>query len=119
MSAELQSIQTGMPVYGIDAQKIGTVSRVVVPDTDPGKITGAPQPAPVDVGPAAGAGYFYVEDPGVLGIGATGLCVPFSAVREVTPGRGVVLAIGKDECRTRYGEGPSLEIDENASITPH
>jgi hypothetical protein len=62
-------------------------------------------------------GAFSVEDPGVLGVGARVLHIPFDAVAALS-GDGVTLAITLDEAERRYGPGPSLEIDPNAPVTP-
>ena len=62
-------------------------------------------------GVTTAAGYFVVQDPGFLGVGGRALRVPFEAVREVDPGRGVTLDGTADQCRARYGGRPGLDIN--------
>ncbi|MGD9893148.1 MAG: hypothetical protein AB7R89_34630 [Dehalococcoidia bacterium] len=64
------------------------------------------------------AGAIEVEDRGVMGIGAGGLRIPFSAVLDVMPGRRVTLDCTRRQAHERYGPGPSMRIDENAPVTP-
>lgn len=64
------------------------------------------------------AGYIMVEDRGVLGVGAGGLRIPLDAVLDVIPGRRVTLDCTREQAHQRYGPGPSLDIDENADVTP-
>jgi hypothetical protein len=75
-----------------------------------------PQPR---VASQSGPGYIIVEDRGVLGVGAGGLRIPFDAVLDVMPGRRVTLDCTREQARNRYGPGPSLDIDENAPVTPY
>lgn len=65
-----------------------------------------------------GPGYIMVEDRGVMGVGAGGLRIPTDAVLDVMPGRRVTLDCTREQARNRYGPGPSLDIDENAPVTP-
>jgi hypothetical protein len=68
--------------------------------------------------PHARAGVIEVEDRGVMGIGAGGLHIPFSAVLDVMPGRRVTIDCTRRQAHDRYGPGPSFKIDENAPVTP-
>jgi hypothetical protein len=63
-------------------------------------------------------GVIEVEDRGVMGIGAGGLHIPFSAVLDVMPGRRVTIDCTRRQAHDRYGPGPSMQIDENAPVTP-
>jgi len=63
-------------------------------------------------------GTFSVEDPGVLGVGARVLHIPFADVTEASGGR-IVLAVSREEAARRYGPGPSLDLDENARVLPY
>lgn len=83
-------------------------------------------PMPPEAGRGAGGnaapagrragGYFTVQDPGVLGLNARVLHIPFDAASEVVDGR-LMLAISRDEAGLRYGGGASLENDEKAEYT--
>ncbi len=55
---------------------------------------------------SGGAGYFKVEQGGVLGFGAKALYIPFGAVQSVVPGDRVVLSGTKEECDSMYGQRP-------------
>jgi hypothetical protein len=67
---------------------------------------------------ATGEAVILVQDQGTLGVGARGLEVPLSGVLELTPSRRLILDCTRDEAAERYGTGPSLDIDENADVTP-
>lgn len=79
---------------------------------------GMAAPGGAEVGPGAPltGGYFTVQDPGVLGINARFLRIPFDAPAEVVDGR-LMLAISRDEAGLRYGGGPSLDNDGKAEYT--
>jgi hypothetical protein len=64
------------------------------------------------------AGVIEVEDRGVMGIGAGGLHIPFNAVLDVMPGRRITIDCTRRQAHERYGPGPSMQIDENAPVTP-
>lgn len=68
--------------------------------------------------PHMGSGSIEVEDRGVMGIGAGGLHIPFSAILDVMPGRRITLDCTRRQAHERYGPGPSMQIDENAPVTP-
>ena len=84
-------------------------------DTDNAAVAPPPAGATSAEDEAGGAttatGYFVVQDPGFLGVGGRALRVPFEAVREVDPGRGVILDSTADQCRARYGGRPGLDIN--------
>ena len=63
-------------------------------------------------------GLILVQDDGALGVDARGLRVPLSGVLDVVPGERIVLDCTRDQAAMRYGSGPSLDIDENADVTP-
>ncbi|MBI2759947.1 MAG: hypothetical protein HYX51_00780 [Chloroflexi bacterium] len=62
-------------------------------------------------------GYILVQDPGVLGVAAEGLRIPFTAIDRVLPGERVVLTCTRDQVRLHFGRR-GLEIDEHAKVTP-
>jgi hypothetical protein len=72
-----------------------------------------------DEAPMARPGYILVQDDGVLGVDARRLHLPFSSVLDVMPGRRITINCTREDAAMRYGRGPSLDIDEDAEITPH
>ena len=77
-------------------------------------------PSATSGGTETSEAYLLVQDEGVLGVGATGLRVPFSAVTDVVPGERITLDCRRADAAMRYGPGrPSLDIDEDADVTPY
>ena len=97
----------------IDTATIGGGTGAAMDATSPG--TAGDRPA-AGGGAASEGGYFTVRDPGFLGVGGRALRVPFNAVHEVVPGRGVTLACTSDECHRRYGGRVGLDLDEDAPV---
>ena len=98
---------TGTPidaVRGFDDNQAG-------PETDGPRGTGA-------AGTARHEGYIQVQDQGTLGVGARGLRVPFSGVVSVAPGESITLDCTREQAGDHYGSGASLDIDEDADVTP-
>jgi hypothetical protein len=71
-----------------------------------------------DEAPRPHPGYILVQDDGVLGVDARRLHLPFSSVLDVVPGRRIAINCSRDDAAMRYGHGPSLDIDEDAEVTP-
>jgi hypothetical protein len=72
-----------------------------------------------DEAPMPRPGHILVQDDGVLGVDARRLHLPFSSVLDVIPGRRITINCTREDAAMRYGRGPSLDIDEDAEITPH
>jgi hypothetical protein len=95
METETLHITEGMEVFGTDGKKIGKVNHVWKGITD----------STTDV---MSAGYFQVDQGGILGLGAKHLYVPFSAVEDVTPDECLTLACSTDDCADRFGNKPDF-----------
>ena len=72
-----------------------------------------------DEAPLPRPGYILVQDDGVLGVDARRLRLPFSSVLDVVPGRRITINCTRDDAAMRYGRGASLDIDEDADVTPY
>lgn len=64
-------------------------------------------PAGAGIGTMASTGYFKVSEGGVLGIGATDLYIPFSAVAGVTDNQ-INLNCTKDQAEQQYQQKPAF-----------
>jgi hypothetical protein len=95
MNAATIDIREGMEVYSSDGEKIGSVSQVWTGVTD----------ASTDI---QSAGYFKVDQGGILGLGAKHLYVPYSAVDDVVPGDCVTVNCTKDQCGDLYEQEPDF-----------
>jgi hypothetical protein len=58
--------------------------------------------------PSGDQTYLKVEHGGILGIGATDLYIPFSAVQTVVPGDNLTVNCTKDTCGDLYGDKPDV-----------
>ena len=67
--------------------------------------------SPGGIGTMASTGYFKVSEGGVLGIGATDLYIPFSAIADVTDNQ-INLNCTKDQAEQEYQQKPAF-IDNN------
>lgn len=56
---------------------------------------------------ATPTGYFQVDQGGILGIGATQLYIPISAIADIDPGNALTLNCTKDEADAEYAEKPA------------
>jgi hypothetical protein len=109
-----------MDVLDPTGEKIGTVADILnvqaysatEQDTmaaDPATGTVADlQTTTVSPDPAGDQTYLKVEHGGILGIGATDLYIPFSAVQTVVPGDNLTVNCTKDTCGDLYGTKPDF-----------
>ena len=87
MTISVGDVQLGMEVYGSEGKKLGKVNEVFsTPSTDEPHI------------------YFTVDHGGVLGIGATVLSIPFSAIQHLGPGQAVTLDCTEEQAHARYAK---------------
>jgi sporulation protein YlmC with PRC-barrel domain len=101
MNTSTQTIQNGMDVYDSTGQKIGTVADVYNVQAQSAGTSMTP--------PSTNQGeVFKVNEGGVLGIGATELYLPYSAIGSVTPGERVTLNLTKDQADAQYTQKPAF-----------
>jgi len=87
MTISMGDVQLGMEVYGSEGKKLGKVNEVFSdPSSDEPHI------------------YFTVDHGGVLGIGATVLSIPFSAIQRLGPGHAVTLDCTDEQANARYAK---------------
>ncbi len=120
MAVDLSTIQTGMDVLDPTGEKIGTIDDILDVQTYQATDTGTTYQDPatgtagdvavttVAANPSADRQYLKVKHGGVLGIGATDLYVPLSAVRQVSPEDTVTIDCTVETCQTMYGTKPSF-----------
>ncbi|HZU11501.1 MAG TPA: PRC-barrel domain-containing protein [Chloroflexota bacterium] len=100
-----QTVQNGMDVYDATGEKIGTVADVyTVQARSQGNAMTPPSTSQGSV--------FKVNEGGVMGIGATELYIPFSAVQTVTPGDRITLNTTKAKVDAEYARKPAF-LDDN------
>jgi hypothetical protein len=95
MNTETLRITEGMEVFTADGKKLGKVGHVWKGIAD----------AMTDV---ISSGYFQIDQGGVLGIGATHLYIPFTAVEDTTPDECVTLDCSTDDCTDRFSTKPDF-----------
>lgn len=101
MAIDASGIHAGMEVIGSDGELVGRVVRF--------------DPKATPSGAAADPGMLFVEDPGVLGVGAGGLEIPLSRVLDVTPGHRLLIDSTRDQAIERFGSGRSLDLNDQVS----
>ena len=100
MAIQTTDVSRGMPVYGCDGTKIGTVAEVY------GSEFGGEEPglAPPngDLPSGAPIPFLKVDRSGILGLGASELYVSADGVQEVAPAERIVLTCTRDDCTGLY-----------------
>lgn len=114
---EVSGIESGMDVYDVAGDKIGTVKDIVAgnayserdqarTDTAADETAAAVADAGTDGGADESETYLRVEYGGLLGIAARDLYVPASAIQNVVPGDNVMLDCPADDAKERYSAKP-------------
>src|SRR5579864_2739629 len=91
-STDAFDIQSGMAVYTVDGEKIGTVTEIAGFGSTKIREDGERGTAGLVTQAKTGSGYFKVDRTEVQGLRAVApLCVPFHGIRDVVPDHGVML----------------------------
>lgn len=100
MVTNADTVQKGMEVFDSTGDKIGSVGDVYT-------VQAQSQTNPI--GPVTSTGsLFEVDEGGVLGIGATKLYIPFSAVQTVDLGNSLTLNCTKAQAEAQYTNKPDF-----------
>ena len=120
MAIDQKTVQIGMDVVDPTGEKIGKIDDILdvqayvssesdSTSLDPSSGTVADLAVTtVTPAPSEEQTYLKVSEGGILGIGAKDLYIPFSSIRNVTPGENVTIDCTKDTCGDMYGTKPDF-----------
>lgn len=100
MITEDLTISKGMEVFAADGEKVGEVKEIWA--------DAVPRETATHTGAETAGHYFRVDHGGVLGIGATSMYVPFSAVCDAVSGDNLTIDCTCSECAEQYANKPAF-----------